>query len=64
LHHDLLRGLFVLPFVEFDFSASESLWAAGYRLDWLGVYDGAFWSSMQAVCSLGITDYMNGVIKG
>ena len=57
-----IAGVICLPILSLIFSASGILGGHLVSVEWLGVYDGAFWSSMQQSVYFD-TDIMNGVIK-
>ncbi|MCF7980711.1 MAG: lipid asymmetry maintenance ABC transporter permease subunit MlaE [Pseudomonadales bacterium] len=58
----LLAGFFAMPLLVMIFNV-VGVWG-GYlvAVDWLGVYDGSFWSNMQNSTDF-YSDVMNGVIK-
>jgi phospholipid/cholesterol/gamma-HCH transport system permease protein len=58
----LLAGFIALPLLTMIFNV-VGIWG-GYlvAVDWLGVYDGSFWSNMQAATDFRV-DVLNGVVK-
>lgn len=58
----LWGGIFSLPLLAIIFSAVGILGGKFVGVDWLGVDDGSFWSSMQSSVSF-TEDVLNGVIK-
>ncbi|UTW01284.1 lipid asymmetry maintenance ABC transporter permease subunit MlaE [Marinomonas rhizomae] len=57
-----IAGVICLPILSLIFSASGILGGHLVSVEWLGVYDGAFWSSMQQSVYFD-TDIVNGLIK-
>jgi len=57
-----IAGVICLPLLSLIFSASGIIGGHLVSVGWLGVYDGAFWSSMQQSVYFD-SDIMNGVIK-
>ncbi|MCQ3025426.1 lipid asymmetry maintenance ABC transporter permease subunit MlaE [Pseudomonas tremae] len=58
----LWAGFISLPILAMIFSV-VGIWGASWvAIDWLGVYDGSFWSNMQNSVSF-TNDVLNGVIK-
>jgi phospholipid/cholesterol/gamma-HCH transport system permease protein len=57
-----IAGVICLPILSLIFSASGILGGHLVSVEWLGVYDGAFWSSMQQSVYFD-TDILNGLIK-
>lgn len=58
----LWAGIFSLPMLSLIFAAVGILGGKFVGVDWLGVDDGSFWSSMQTNVAFG-EDIVNGVIK-
>lgn len=57
-----IAGVICLPLLSLIFSAAGILGGQLVSVSWLGVYDGAFWSSMQQSVHFD-TDVLNGLIK-
>ncbi|MCL4115631.1 UNVERIFIED_CONTAM: hypothetical protein GTU68_056382 [Idotea baltica] len=58
----LWAGFISLPLLALIFTV-VGIWAGAFvAIDWLGVYEGSFWSNMQSSVSFG-SDVINGVIK-
>ena len=55
-------GVISMPLLAAIFSLVGILGAVMVGVDWLGIYEGSFWSSMQASVSL-VSDIGNGLIK-
>lgn len=58
----LWAGFISLPILAIIFSAVGIMGGMLISVDWLGVYDGAFWSNMQSAVEFE-SDILNGVIK-
>lgn len=58
----LWAGFIAMPLLAIIFSVVGIWGAAMVAVDWLGVYEGSYWSAMQNSVSLG-SDVLNGVIK-
>lgn len=58
----LLAGFVALPLLAMIFSVVGIWGGKMVGVDWLGVYEGSFWGSMQASVQFG-EDVMNGIIK-